>query len=503
MGEASGEKVEAKGRNERNGISSPFSLLARRRSRAPFSLAGAGRRPAAGQTLPLVLLAALILLFAALWMADVHLAVTAKDRTQNAGDAAALAGARWQGTTLNLVGELNLFHALALCAGDDAAAGAITNAQLRALFAGPLAGVAAAQQAAKLNGAPVNDEFTDFVREAARNVRRGYSARVGGALALPEPWEGAWDAYADLLDALAADGIAAGIDNAAFYTDPDGAHVLLSPGFYEAVLGRDWCWFHRHARGLLEDYSDFRWWPSLPERAAEPPFSSELLGLRVRPALHRLDSVLAPEETDDAFAGLGLSPPVPGEGTNRLSAPFFVYEPGRWGEWGVMKDPSFPVEGELRPEYDYAGADAVFRVENAIDRLSDPGAGPGAVVWTGAAKPFGFLSSGTGGREPPTAVPFVLPAFREVRLIPLDASSMPEGGAFNLRWRRHCLEHLPEYFERGPDGLPASCRYCRALRRWEDPDLRHRGARWLVTNAWKCVLSPPGGSPGGGTRHAH
>ena len=52
--------------------------------------------------------------------------------------------------------------------------------------------------------------------------------------------------------------------------------------------------FHRHARGLLEDYSDFRWWPSLPERAAEPPFSSELLGLRVRPALHRLDRELAP-----------------------------------------------------------------------------------------------------------------------------------------------------------------------------------------------------------------
>ena len=426
------------------------------------------RRRDAGRTLPLVLLAVLILLFAVLWMADVHHAVTAKDRTQNAGDAAALAGARWQGTTLNLEGELNVFLALARAAEDAAAEEAITNAQLRALFAGPLAGVAAAQQAAKLNGAPVNEDFTEFVREAARNVRRGYSARVGGDLALPEPWDGAWDAYADLLDALAADGIAAGVDNAVFYTDPDGAHVLLSPGFYDAVLGRDWCWFHRHARGLLDAYSDFRWWPGLPDRSADPPFSSELLGLHLRPGV---------------------------EGV--------VYVPSRWGEWEVMKDPAFPVEGDLRPEYDYAGADSVFRVENAIDRLSDPAAAPDAVVWIGAAKPFGHLTPETGGRGRPTSVPLVLPVWREVRLIPLDASSMPEGGAFNLRWRRHCAEHLPVYLERGPDALPAACRYCDALRRWERPAFRESGARWLVTNAWKCTVSSPGGSPGGGSRHAH
>lgn len=457
----------------------------------------------AGQTLPLVLLTVLILLFAALWVADVHHAVISKDRTQNAGDAAALAGARWQGTTLNLVGELNLFHALALCAGDEAAAGAITNAQLRALFAGPLTGVAAAQQAAKLNGAPSNEDFTDFVRESARTVRRNYSARVGGSLALPEPWEGAWDAYADLLDALAADGIAAGIDNAVFYTDPAGAHVLLAPSFYEAVLGRDWCWFHRHVRGLLDEYSDFRWWPAIPERQEEAPFSSELLGLHVRPSVFRLSLALAPSEVESAFGDLGLQPPVLREGTNRISAPFFIYESSRWGDWSIMKDPTFPVEGELASEYDYAGADSVFRVENAIDRLSEPEAGTDDVVWTGAAKPFGFLQSDAGGREPPTAVPLVLPAFREVRLIPLDASSMPEGGAFNLRWRRHCVEHLPVYLERGPEALPSTCRYCRALRLWERPDFRERGARWLVKNAWKCTVSPPGGSPGGGTRHAH
>ena len=61
-----------------------------------MTVGGKERRAArrnAGQVILVVLLAVLVLLFAALWLADVHHLVMARDRTQNAGDAAALAAA--------------------------------------------------------------------------------------------------------------------------------------------------------------------------------------------------------------------------------------------------------------------------------------------------------------------------------------------------------------------------------------------------------------------------
>lgn len=459
-----------------------------------------------GQVVLLVLFAVVALLVAALWLADVHHAVLAKDRTQNAGDAAALAAARWQATTLDLEGELNLFHALALASLDHAACEAVTNAQLRLLFAGPLVGVAAAQQAAKLNGAPDNPDFDAFLLDCARTARRGYGARLGdGSTALPEPWPGAWDDYADALEAIAAGKVAAGVDNAAFLLDPAGAHWLLDPGFYDAVLGRDWCWFRRFAPGLLEDYSGWRWWPALPAPDENPATGSELLGLHLRPVPLTLGGFLAAAGVSEAFGGVGAEAPRPGPGTNALAATWIGWDAGAWGAWDAMKDPSMPLDGELRPEFDYAGADAAMRVENPFARLGGSGASgaaEGPMLWIGAAKPFGALDL-DGRRAPPTASPVVLPVFREVRLIPLDASSAPAGGSFDLRWRRHCADHLPRYLERGVAALEPGCPRCAALARWEDPELRAAGVRWLADNAWKCTVSEPGGSRGGGSRHAH
>ncbi len=462
-----------------------------------------------GQVILLVLAAVLALLAAALWLVDLHVAVLGKDKTQNAGDAAALEAARWQGASLNVVGELNLLHVLALAAGDEEAAETISEAGVRVSFAGPLAGAAAAQQAAKLNGAPSNEGFTDFVRERALVARRGYGATLGGEDAMPEPWPGAWDEYAAMLSALAGEGIAAAPDNAAFYDDPSGSHVLLDQGFYAAVLGRSWCWFHWEAPTLLDDYTGWSWWPPLPPPDDEPPASSEILSLHLRTAELPGGFLAAMPGLPEAFGEAGLPDPFAegfpdGVAATIPSPGWILYRPSRWGSWETMRDPSFPVEGELRPEYDYAGADAAMRVENPIRRVTDPDAAEGALVWTGAAKPFGRLETEGGGAEPPTAVPLVLPVFSQVRLVPLDAVSMQSGGAFDLAWRRHCREHLPPYLERGTSALVAGCRYCRALERWESPSLRLAGSRWLATNSWKCTVSPSGsGGPGGGSRHAH
>ncbi|MCL1910300.1 MAG: pilus assembly protein TadG-related protein, partial [Kiritimatiellaeota bacterium] len=163
-----------------------------------------------GQALIIIALAVGILLFAVLWVADVHHIVFTKDKTQNAGDAAALSAARWQASTLNFQGELNLMHAMALAAGNYDAASVITQTQARLAFTGPMTAVAAAQQGAKLNGMPVNDDFTAYVKDRAAIVRRQYAAQQGG---IPEPYPNAWNEYAAMLDAIAADGVAAGIDN--------------------------------------------------------------------------------------------------------------------------------------------------------------------------------------------------------------------------------------------------------------------------------------------------
>jgi hypothetical protein len=171
-----------------------------------------------------------------------------------------------------------------------------------------------------------------------------------------------------------------------------------------------------------------------------------------------------------------------------------------------MADPSFPLSGSLRKEYDTAGADAALRVENPLARLSgQDAAGDGVSVWTGAAKPFGFLRAEESGTRlsPPAASSLVLPAWNAVRLVPLDAVSTGGGGTFDLRWRRHCLEHLPPYLERGLPALDPSCRRCQALAKWEDPHVRERARGWIATNSWRCTAAPPGGGPGGGSRHAH
>ncbi|MGI5868593.1 MAG: pilus assembly protein TadG-related protein [Kiritimatiellia bacterium] len=457
-----------------------------------------------GQAILFTAMAIVILLFAALWMADVHRIVFVKNRSQNAGDAAALAGARWQASTLNLIGELNLMHAAALAAGAMDAVDVITNTQIRLCFTGPMTGVAAAQQGAKLNGMNVNEDFTAFVREHAAQVRNQYGASVGGSTALPEPWPGAWDEYADMLNAIANDGVAAGVDNAVFYTDPMGGHVLLDMAFYDAIAGRDWCWFYREHPTLLEEYADYHWWPGISPCPLVPFATCEMLGLWLTPQPRRFSSVLASSAYQDAAADadLAIASPI-NPAVLDLEQIWFFYMPGRWGRWVALDDP-FPVDGTVKEQYDYTGADSVMRVEAGITRFTSDGGteADDTIVWTGAAKPFGHLEV-DGQATRPNAAHLVLPAFRNVRLIPVDGSTASAAGSFNLAWRRHCMEHLPLYLRQGPTPH-TSCRYCRNLFVWEQPRFRQTGVAWLSTNSWQCTISPPGGGgPGGGTRRAH
>ncbi len=457
--------------------------------------------PRRGQTMIFLLMVLLVLFFAALWHFDLHKIIYVKTLSQNAGDAAALAAARWQGRTLNLIGDLNIVQAMALIDGDDDTAATIADLQARLGFAGPMIAAMAAQQAAKHNRIHENTRFTEYLRNHANTVRNVYPTAFSddGEMLFPEPFENAWNEYADMIEMLCNHGIVAGPDNMQLYRDFSGGHLLLNPDFYDAVNGRNWCWFFLGHPTLLANYSDYQWWPPLPFLPPTPePVNSEIFGLGLR-RWSVIDSLETVDAMEAARVGRALGDTVIDTNTISFTAVWYAYAPSAWSAWSVFgADSGFPVVGPVRPEYDLTGADAAVRIEAEADRLT-PGGGTDRITWTAAAKPFGTLDGERADRYG-----LVLPAFDDVRLIPVDASSAPAGGSFNLDWRFHIENHLPLYLESGPSALDTACRYCRTLVTWEDPAFRQSGIAWLTENSDQCYsLGGPGGSPGGGTRRAH
>ncbi len=476
-----------------------------------------------GQAIVFLVLALTILAFVFLWNVDLHRIVAAKSLSQNGGDAAALAAARWQGDTLNLIGELNVMHALALAdagkpgadnAAINAAVDAITNIQTRLCMTGPMVALMAAQTAAKNNRIYAEPDFAELIRDHASDVAK-YGAVVNGAQAIEPPFPGAWEAYAAMLRSAAEHGIAAGPDNARFYGDASGGHILLDRDFYNAIAGRNWCWFFLNQkisddppRTLLDEYTGYTWWEPLPE--PEPPqyFDCEIFGLGVMPVTCRLRMAIGKASFQEGAAQQGvditaeeLDPAMEREET------WFLYNRSLWSSWDAIQadgPDAFPVVGPLKSEYDYMGADAVVRVYASADRIGTAsGKERDEIVWTAAAKPFGYLKTDSveGGKIPPQTLGLVFPAFRAVRLIPVDTASGADTSAFDIQWRRHVAEHLPLYTASGV--LHDGCAYCARLRQWEDPAFRKRGSLWLEDNSGKCRLPSPHGGRGGGTRRGH
>ena len=180
-----------------------------------------------------------------------------------------------------------------------------------------------------------------------------------------------------------------------------------------------------------------------------------------------------------------------------VAATWYCYAESAWRNWNDVIPQGFPFLGDIRSEYDYLGADAAVRIEEQNDRLT-PGGTSDDITWTAAAKPFGYLD----GPIRPDAYNLVLPAFHEVRLIPLDASTSPAGGS-RPGWAEHVYYHLPAYTAGGPAALDSSCWYCSQLGIWEDAAFRQAGLDWLTQYSSTCHTPGPGGGPGGGTRRGH
>lgn len=456
-----------------------------------------------------MLMVLVILVFAVLWNVDIHKILHLKSMTQNAGDASALMAARWQGITLNLVGDLNIMQAVAISENDSYTSGAISNIQARLLYTGPLVGLVASQQAAKNNGMYRNEEFEQRLKDHAMRVRYDYTNYVNehGEILFPEPYENAWMEYADMLDAARESGICAGPDNVKYYTDrpASAGHMLLEQTFYFAVDGQDWCWFYRNCYDVLQDYGDYNDWPPLPEIIPNNHYiNSEIFGVGLKTIYTTLSDISGDPAgfmtyLDEMAADRSLGTITNGMDTNAV---WYCFNEETWTDWSVMDangPENFPITGIVKEQYNYLGADAAVRIYASGLTLLTPNQEAPDVIWSAAAKPFGYLND----TDRPDSAVVVLPAFHQVAMIPVDACSGPSGGTYDLEWREHIENHLDGYVAHGP-GSVDDCYYCAQLDEWEDDSFRQFGITWLSSNSWVCTIQGlTGGHQGGGTSRGH
>ena len=469
-----------------------------------------------GQVVLVLAFMLLGLLILALVGMDAFLASHRKNRLQNAGDAAALAAARWQGITLNALGALNLAKIDTLCkvgdpSLDPAAWNAATNIcerltalQERIAFAGPLMGFYAAQRAAQKNGMGEPDaDMAALVAEAASRA-----SMLEGSELWPEK---AAD-YADMLRGAARDGVFAGADNAQFFNFAIQAnHPLYAKAFYEAVAGEDWCWFYLHG-GMNDLLANFSGWDEIPFAGAGSPENPEFFGTGVRTvrgALADFNLDWPEQQTRAAVRELADRNGCPnvndftlqqcGVVTNRHLS-WVAYGPS-WHVWNRMHRSDaarLPLISDVKEKYDVQGAFAATRVRQVLDPFT-PGVSSRVNVWTAAAKPFGAIEERTVTWN--GEFPLVTPAFTDVRLVMLGAFDESSLNMADREWVAHTRDHVQP-----PSSVAHAngCRYCAALRKWEDPAFRAAGAAWLAENgAEQCRRPTGGGSPGGGTRYAH
>ncbi len=469
-----------------------------------------------GQTLIFMSMVIVMVAFAALFYFDVHKILHVKSVSRNSGDAAALAAARWQAISLNLIGSLNIAEAVAitdaLTSGQTSVpeADLIANLQRRIAFSGPMLGYISAQQAAKQNGIfnrDANDSFVQDMRTHVDLIRSEYSLLYPDPFPASSGTASAWDEVADMIEMAVDHGIAVETSWQYYATYANYNHLLLTPSFYDAISGRSWCWFYHNAYDELQNYDNWTYWDDLPPIVVNPPVNSEILSLwlqrvRVRDTVPVLPSGDTWEDTlDDLQAALDQLAVDDSVAYANFDADWAFYNSNRWSGWSSRIPSDFPWDGDIRPEYEYGGADAAMAVRAETERHTEFSGGD-TINWSAGAKPFGSLD----GNVTPDSYGLVLPAYTDVRLIPIDATV--SGGNNELRpgWLEFIITILPQYMQYGPTALPTNNYYARQLLTWEDARFRQRGLDYLIAIDFNCYTPPtgPGGGGGsGGTFHGH
>ena len=469
----------------------------------PPSISRFGRRSGQVALVFLLLIAVLACLVA--MNADVFFSVTRKNQLENAGDAAALAAARSQGLILNEIGRLNLERVEAMLEGDPERAASALERQDELRLSGPVEGaLVAAQDAAKENRVYVDPGMTKLLESRSAAIRSYFDA-------LDDEKRLRADVYASALERaiFSTGGIAAGPDNMDLFDFNPESHMLYSKEFYDAILGRNWCWFHFNAPDLLESYRNHSDWAPLPDSdGMDAVANSEVFSLGV--VMRNADIVAAVGADELAHqlheCGLAMHWTGPMLATNETLRSeenlWCFYDSRMWRGWEEACRLSEFMVGNVKGEYDVLGCAAVTRVIAAVEP-SMPGESAKTVVWTAAAKPFGCVRMADGGLLPCTALGgFVLPSFTAARLIPVDAAFAGGFDTADAPWMEHIFLHLPGYLERGR--ALRDCRWCEALRTWESDGFREGGRLWLALYSHTCVRPLYGGDErSGGRRHGH
>lgn len=424
-----------------------------------------------------LILAGLVMLFAL--NVDIFTSSRSKIRLQNAADASALALAGWQGSTLNLIGDLNVAHMAAICQSNESAIAGIVSLQRRLAFMGPTAGFKAANDIAKLNGTAISDDMTMAVRLVAGFVGDGYRR---------------------MIETVLRDGIRAGVDNAAIVkagcSDP-----RADPDFYDAIMSQDFRTLCVRFAGGAHQL------PSIPSGAPDP---GEILlsgmdnacfgnvGVGWESGAGYVNRI---GELVDFARNCGCGHVVTEAGliTNRnlfAFSPWCIYDPDEWrrlpDEFSFSR---FPWLTPLQERYDTTGGGATVRVEGSV-ALTSISAQTNAISALAAAKALGSVN---GAAVTDVSPPLVLPAFDKARLVPFAfGAATGRRGMSNLSHVRSLAGLL------GLSGGTSS--YLGLLDVYDSEEFRSAADKWYSdhghTDADGCRPPQHGGTErGGGTSY--
>ena len=469
-----------------------------------------------GQTLLLAVLAIIVLLIAALFLFDLQTIIRVKIKSQTAADAAALAAAKMQMKSLNLIGEINLIKACTVLVTDFAedsssdelmaASDKLTEMQARISFVGPLLGVGAAQQAAKNNGmidpakiytSAEYDEFslTNYIQNVEDDDIYGtedYKPVIEGY-----EWR---QPYIDMLTVINNQGIVAGPS----IVTPN-IQERFSLTLVNAVLTDFWC--NRELRDLLknDEFPD-GWWHGI---VTDVYFveESELLPLCVRYTscnrtgfsyssavedAHEFLTDLA-DERDLELGMISQMPYMkwclydhrwsnsPGAGWEAGSPHLYLRSPMRteYLYGGAASKMTCMVPGGKDSKFQWlAGSYEIHDIKREEGIISETQANTPSVRSSALAKPLGYLTDSDGTRLSPTDATMVLPVFRSVRLIPV--AMMPEIVSIYdqnflyykfLKW----LDSVGDINNPATPPPAGTSEYLRAYQKLNDPLWRHSG----------------------------
>lgn len=424
---------------------------------------------ASGQVLIVGLIIVLILLLTIFIFFDIHNIIRAKIKVETAEQAAALAGARWQGESLNLIGELNLLIANEAILNSSAvqtpagiveirnrmSAGvkAINELQTRVAFMGPLIGLSAAQQAAKNNGISAKNSGYDIdlyrfsIENNEPEEQSKYPDKVNGFL-----WK---TPYKSMLSDIYFSGVAVRPSGNANGIENIQPQFLADETFYHAVLGahqggRVWC--HYWLRILVKkpdsyfegkswympDYLDlqkhfikqseiYSLYVNLDESNLMLDYYEDFINLLNRPGV----AVLAEFEPNNIFNDI----------PDRSLCRFFIYDnryyPNRFGYNGPdvfsnysMWHKGLWLRGELKKNFVFGGAVAYAEAEQNTAVVTNFKSGKNSkekiqelaqekqLYQVHIGGNFGAVAKAFSSKYNPIDVPIVSPIFDEVTLIP-------------------------------------------------------------------------------------